>query len=112
MGRKESVEDSHERRVQVVSLAGLPPCRLVSRCKFGIANLYISLMNTVLDVVKNGGTLEAAQAEVDTKVLQWFEGRFQIPGSVKSIAGGGGSSTLTRQQRHKSPTLRTKSERR
>ncbi len=55
----------------------------MSRCKFGIANLHISLMNTVLDVVKNGGTLEAAQAEVDTKVLEWFEGRFQIPGSVK-----------------------------
>lgn len=40
-------------------------------------------MNTVLDVVKNGGSLEDAQAQVDAKIKQWFEGAY-LPYSAGS----------------------------
>lgn len=31
-------------------------------------------MNTVLDIVRNGGSMEDALAQVDAKIDKWFQG--------------------------------------
>lgn len=74
MGRKESVEDCHQRRIQIVSLVVLLPCSLMhSPARPMVVNTSISIMTTVLDIVKRGGSLEDAQAEVEAKIEEWFE---------------------------------------